>query len=82
MDQNLTELNRTTLCVQILLELTPRQAQVLQHFHVAPDDTRVAKAMGISQHTVRNHLAAIMDKLGVGSRAELVKLVQDAKRRD
>ena len=56
-----------------LASLTKKEARVLQAV-VASSDKHlkvVAADLCISQHTLRNHLAAIYDKLGVTSRLEL-----------
>ncbi|OPC78841.1 hypothetical protein B4N89_32415 [Embleya scabrispora] len=54
--------------------LTPRELQVL--WHVAQGDTyaRTARCMGISVHTVDAYLRRIRTKLGVATRAELIRL--------
>ena len=56
-----------------LASLTKKETRVLQTV-VASSDKQlkvVADDLCISQHTLRNHLAAIYEKLGVTSRLEL-----------
>lgn len=67
---------------QILSQLTPRQVQVLEGFLVEPDDARIARRMGLRVHSVRNRLTEILRRLGLRSRAELMKLALLAKLRD
>lgn len=55
--------------------LTARQAEVLAHALRGGSATKIASAMGVSDHTVRSHLKAIYRKLDVGSRAELAARV-------
>ncbi|WP_424643981.1 response regulator transcription factor [Embleya sp. AB8] len=54
--------------------LTRRESQVL--WHIAQGDTyaRTARCMGISVHTVDAYLRRIRAKLGVATRAELIRL--------
>ncbi len=52
--------------------LTGREVEVVQAFMVHGRVDKVARALSISAHTVRNHLKAVYSKLGVKSQAELV----------
>jgi DNA-binding CsgD family transcriptional regulator len=58
--------------------LTPAEAAVA--IETARGDGRlgVATRLGISESTVRSHLSAIFDKLGIHRQAELTRLVMDA----
>jgi len=82
MDQKPTERNRAGLFPQRSSDLTPRQAQIRHFYFKQPNEILVARALGLSPHTVRNQIAAIMGKMGVGSRAELMQLMQESKRDD
>lgn len=53
-------------------ELTPRERQVLGMVAEGLPNKIIAARLGISEHTVKTHLAALFEKLGVGTRAEAV----------
>jgi len=58
-------------------KLTPREREVLEMILAGQPNRRVAKKLEISEKTVEAHRAHIMEKVGVGSFAELVtKAVQ------
>jgi PAS domain S-box-containing protein len=48
--------------------LTPRQAEVLRHLASGCSTQQIAEHMGLSIETVRNHIRAVLRKLGVHSR--------------
>ncbi len=52
--------------------LTPREAQILTLIGQGMSNKTVARALGISVHTVKFHLEALFAKLGATSRAEAV----------
>lgn len=52
--------------------LTPRQGQVLQCVARGLGNKGTAASLGISQKTVESHLAAIFERVQVGTRAELM----------
>lgn len=54
--------------------LTSRETQVLQALAAGRDNQQVAAALGISAHTVANHVRAILRKLGAANRLEAVSL--------
>lgn len=56
---------------QILGRLSAREREVLHSFLSDPHDARVARALGMSLSTVRNHLRAIEQSLQVGGRTHL-----------
>ena len=53
-------------------QLTPRQMTVLRHLAAGKSTADIAKLLGISTETVRNHVRGIMSRLGVHSRLEAV----------
>lgn len=54
------------------LGLTHRESQVLRHL-IAGEDTRgVARRMGVSEHTVNDHLKSMFSKSGTNSRRLLI----------
>jgi PAS domain S-box-containing protein len=52
--------------------LTPRQAEVLRHLAAGCSTQQIVKHMGLSVETVRNHIRAVLRKLGAHSRLEAV----------
>jgi non-specific serine/threonine protein kinase len=49
--------------------LTPREVEVLGLLAAGHSDREIAEALFVSRHTARNHVASILAKLGVSSRA-------------
>ena len=56
-----------------LAELTPKETLITKAIQLYPKKTlrEVASSLHISEHTLRNHLASIYDKLNVRNRLEL-----------
>jgi DNA-binding NarL/FixJ family response regulator len=54
--------------------LTPREIEVLNAVAEGLGNKHIAVRLGISEHTVKTHLAAIFEKLDVTSRTEAVTL--------
>jgi DNA-binding NarL/FixJ family response regulator len=52
--------------------LTPRETEVLRMIADGLANKEIAYRMGISEHTVKFHVSALLGKLGVVSRAEAV----------
>jgi DNA-binding NarL/FixJ family response regulator len=53
--------------------LTPREQAVLARVADGLPNREIASMLGISEHTVKFHLAAVFGKLGVSSRTEAVR---------
>lgn len=56
--------------------LSPREWEVLDHLAAGASTAEVAETTGMAQATVRVHVAAILRKLGVSSRAEAIELAR------
>jgi DNA-binding CsgD family transcriptional regulator len=54
--------------------LTPRQREIVEHVALGHTNEDIGRAMGLSAHTIRNHLARIYPRLGASNRADLVRL--------
>src|SRR5258708_36266897 len=52
--------------------LTPRELEVLQLLSQGLPNKRIAQRLGISDHTVKFHVNAVLGKLGVQSRSEAI----------
>ncbi|MDE3088363.1 MAG: response regulator transcription factor [Chloroflexota bacterium] len=57
---------------QPIEELTPRELEVLRLMAEGQSNKTIARALGISEHTVKFHVNAILGKLNVQSRTEAV----------
>jgi DNA-binding NarL/FixJ family response regulator len=58
--------------------LTPREREVLELLAAGQDNAGIARALRLSAKTVRNHVSAILGKLGADSRAEAIVIARDA----
>jgi two-component system, NarL family, response regulator YdfI len=54
--------------------LTPREIEVLRLLAEGLGNKEIASRLGVSEHTVKFHVASIMGKLGAASRTEAVML--------
>lgn len=54
--------------------LTRREREVIQMLAGGLGNKEIASRLAISEHTVKFHVASILDKLGAGSRTEAVSL--------
>jgi DNA-binding NarL/FixJ family response regulator len=52
--------------------LSEREAEVVRSLAEGLTNREIAQRMGLSQHTIKNHLFRIFDKLGVSNRIELL----------
>src|SRR5882724_4860130 len=51
--------------------LTPREAEVVHHLAEGMSTRELSQKVGVTEHTIRNYLSNIYDKLGVSTRVEL-----------
>jgi RNA polymerase sigma factor (sigma-70 family) len=63
---------------RLLDELTPREFEVMQLVVTGMLNKQVGAELGMAEKTVKVHRGRVMQKLGVNSVAELVRLVQRA----
>ena len=57
--------------------LTSRELELIAAVRKGATNKEIATQLNISEHTVKNHLSSIFNKLGVSSRLELGMLAQD-----
>lgn len=60
----------------ICLELTPREREVADHVASGYSNKRVARAMGVTERTVKAHLSSIFQKTPAVDRLELALLMK------
>jgi DNA-binding NarL/FixJ family response regulator len=58
--------------------LTEREREVLDLIARGYDNARIARELGLSDKTVRNHVSMVLNKLPAASRAEAVAAARDA----
>ena len=56
----------------VTMPLTPREREVLALLAQGLANKVIASRLGITEHTVKTHVAAVYEKLGAGNRAEAV----------
>jgi len=61
----------------VSVRLTPREHEVLQLLAAASPTRAMAEALGVSDNTVRTHVAHLLDKLGVHDRGRAVGRAAD-----
>ena len=54
-----------------MTRLTPREAEVVHLLADGMSTREISRKLTLTEHTIRNYLSAIYDKLGVSSRVEL-----------
>lgn len=64
------------------LDLTPRQRVVVELIAQGLRNREIAQRLGISLHTVRRHVEALLKRLGVPTRAAAAVLLREALRHD
>jgi DNA-binding CsgD family transcriptional regulator len=52
--------------------LTRREEEVVRLVADGMKNGEIAKSLGVAEHSIRNYLYRIFDKLGVSSRVELI----------
>ncbi len=62
-------------------DLTGRQLEVLQAFYrTGKSNKELADNLFLSQHTVKSHIKAAFDKMGVSNRVQLLKVLREQTR--
>lgn len=72
--------NRSSSQKSDLIEpLTPREREVLELMVAGLSNTEIAKKLGVSKFTVKNHVSNILSKLGAKNRLELIKMAVEKR---
>lgn len=70
--------SQTKKAVSLVNTLTPREKEVMQWVITGKLNKQIADALGIAEKTVKVHRGRVMEKTGVTSVAELVRLADKA----
>ncbi|NDY90845.1 LuxR C-terminal-related transcriptional regulator [Ideonella livida] len=70
----LTDAPAATLGGAISWDLTPRQSEVLEGIVAGWSNKRIAQRLALSESTVKTHVQAIFDRLGIRTRTQAVVL--------
>jgi DNA-binding CsgD family transcriptional regulator len=65
--------SRTDEPHELIEALTSREQEVLEQMAAGLSNRQIAQALGISEHTVKFHVSAILGKLGVSSRSAAIR---------
>jgi ATP/maltotriose-dependent transcriptional regulator MalT len=65
--------NRADDSPDLIEPLTSRELEVLEQMAAGLSNRQIAHALGISEHTVKFHVSAILGKLGVSSRSAAIR---------
>ena len=65
--------SRTEAPADLAEPLTAREHEVLEQMAAGLSNRQIALALGISEHTVKFHVSAILGKLGVSSRSAAIR---------
>jgi two-component system nitrate/nitrite response regulator NarL len=60
-----------------MAQLSKREMEIVDCVALGLSNRKIAERLGLSQHTVKNYLFKVYDKLGVSSRVELLSLAID-----
>jgi FixJ family two-component response regulator len=78
-DRNARAEHTEVLEIRRLIELlTPRENEILRYVVTGMLNKQIALKLGIAEKTVKVHRGRVMEKLGVDSVAELVRLAEKA----
>jgi DNA-binding NarL/FixJ family response regulator len=61
------------------VELTAREFEVLQRLRKREGTAEIASHLGISQVTVRRHIASLLRKVGAPNRRRAIELIEQAE---
>lgn len=62
---------------QVLTPLTQREREILERVAVGDSNRQIAETYGLSEHTVKNHLKNILQKLHLDNRVQLTRYAME-----
>jgi DNA-binding NarL/FixJ family response regulator len=65
----------------VMASLTPREVQILQEIRVGASNKEIARELGISSATVKNHVHHLLEKLDIRRRAQASAILSALHRR-
>lgn len=77
-DANPTNANRRVAATLLVKELSPRQRQVLAEMALGHLNKQIAHTLGVSEQTVKMHRALVLDRLGVATTADAIRIAVEA----
>lgn len=57
--------------VRVPVHLTPRESEIVRYVMLGESNKQIARRLGISNYTVRDHVSNLLKKSGVTSRSRL-----------
>lgn len=57
--------------------LTSRELEVLRHVAMGQSNAEIAKALYLSEATVKSHVARVLTKLGLGNRVQAARFAYE-----
>ncbi len=69
---------RRIRAAEMVKKLSPRQAQVLKHVANGLLNKQIAAELGLAEKTVKMHRAILMNRLGLNTTADLIRLAVEA----
>jgi len=57
------------------IHLTPRELEIVRHVMLGESNKQIARRLGISNYTVRDHVSNLLKKAGVTSRSRLALVI-------
>ena len=77
-DRALPHLAGARARARVFPQLTDRECDVLELVAQGLDNLTIARRLGLSDKTVRNHLSNVLNKLGVADRGAAIARARDA----
>jgi PAS domain S-box-containing protein len=77
-DAHTTNANRRMAATLLVKDLTPRQRQVLAEMALGHLNKQIAHTLHVSEQTVKMHRALVLDRLGVATTADAIRIAVEA----
>ena len=63
--------------VKALYKITDREADIIQHLISGDSNKEIAHTLGITENTIKRHIANIYNKLNIDNKIDLINLLKD-----